>query len=196
MRLGERQPFGECRHELAPAVDDFSDGVFTEPVGNTAVEAERLKAPLHPDRARRVTVVLVGEKPGECFRDAALPVGVEVRRIAVEERPHMMIAETVLLLHEIACLPRGMSEQFGAAGVVGGVLNRLENEFVEAALREPVDCGKGVMEGAAARRGDGLGEFGKELVDEVMAAGVSGNCQGRDRAGRCQGVIDFGVGGE
>jgi hypothetical protein len=138
----------------------------------------------------------MGHNPTEYIWGQLLPVGGEVRRVALEERAHMLIAEAVLLLHQIACLPRGMSEQFGAAGVVGVVLNRAQDKFVEAVLREPVDCGKGAMEGAAARLGDGAGQFRKQLVDEIVAAGVSGDCQGRDGAGRRQRVIDFGVGGE
>ena len=106
------------------------------------------------------------------------------------------MAQPVLLLHQILCFAGGMSEQFGAAGVVGGVLNRTQNKLVKAVFVEPVRCGKDVMEGAAARPGNSLAQVAEKIVDQVMAASDSGHCQYWHRAVGRQRVLDVDIGGD
>jgi len=157
---------------------------------------QRLQAALHAGRARRVAIVLGGEAPGEYIGLEKLPVLGKFGRIALEERAHVLMLQTILLPHKILRFAGAVGEQFGAAGVVGGVADRTEDEFIEAMLVEPVRYGKNAMERAAARRGDGFGEFGQQFVDKIVAAGISGDCQCRDGAVGRQRAIDLGAGSE
>lgn len=108
----------------------------------------------------------------------------------------MEIAEAGLLFRKIAGLACGVIEQEGAAAIVGGALNRAKDEIVEAVFGEPVRGGKGVGKGAAGGRRDVFGEMGDQIVNQIVAAGVSGDCQYWNGAVRRQRAIDAGLGGQ
>ncbi|MGA8756002.1 MAG: hypothetical protein WB611_06675 [Stellaceae bacterium] len=65
LRPGEREPCGQCRHEFAAGIDHLGEGGVAEALGKAGVETERLQAPLDPDRAGWIAVMLMGENPAE-----------------------------------------------------------------------------------------------------------------------------------
>ena len=70
----------------------------------------------------------------------------------------MLIGQAHFFLHQTGNIAGGVSEERGAPAVVGTVLDRPQDELVEAVLLEPVSRRKSAMKFTAARRGDDLRE--------------------------------------
>ena len=131
---GQSEPFGQCRTSSRPSSMICGDGRCAEVVGEAAVEAEGLEAPLYADCAGWIAVDIAWARIQASLSGTKCCQSSSRSGVALEERAHMLIAQPVLLLRSSAAL----CGRHGRAGRRGRCRRRCAEPSAGSARRSRV----------------------------------------------------------